>query len=102
YKNEIKKIFKTNMEKIPELVGIHIDETGVVIYKSIDPQHIKYQRFRNVLFQIFHELVQLTRKTMPKRTYQSLVFKHISPLISTEQTRLKTYSLTEKIVMEIL
>jgi hypothetical protein len=102
YRKEIEKIFKSNMEKIPELVGIHIDETGVVIYESIDPQNISYQKFRNVLFQIFHELIQLTRKTIPKRTYQSLVFEHISPLISTEQTRLKTYSLTEKIVMEIL
>ena len=39
---------------------------------------------------------------MPKQTYQALVFEHISPLIRTEQDRLKTYALTEKIVMEIL
>ena len=102
YNTEIQKIFETNMEKIPSLVGIKIDKTGVVTYDSIDPQQIKYPKFRNVLFNIFHELIILTRKTMPKQTYRSLVFEHFSPLIRTEQDRLKTYSLTEKIVMEIL
>jgi hypothetical protein len=102
YNTEIQKIFKNNMIKIPAIVGIHIDQTGVVNYDSIDPQQIKYPTFRNVLFEIFHELILLTRKTMPKQTYQSLVFEHVSPLIRTEQNRLKTYSLTEKIVMEIL
>jgi hypothetical protein len=90
------------MAKIPPLVGIHIDDTGVITYDSIDPQQIKYTKFRNVLFEIFHELIVLTRKTMPKQTYRALVFEHFSPLIRTEQNRLKTYSLTEKIVMEIL
>ena len=102
YNAEIQAIFKTNMEKIPQLVGVHIVNTGVVTYDSIDPQQIKYTRFRNVLFEIFHQLIVLTRKTMPKQTYRSLVFEHISPIIRTEQDRLKTYSLTEKIVMEIL
>ncbi|MFX1576253.1 MAG: hypothetical protein ACFFCF_03665 [Promethearchaeota archaeon] len=102
YSNEIQQIFSTNMKKIPELVGIYIDKTGVVTYDSIDPQQINYTKFRNVLFDIFHELMLLTRKTMPKQTYHSLVFEYISPLINTEQDRLRTYSLTEKIVMEIL
>lgn len=102
YNTEIQNIFETNMQKIPALVGIFIDKTGVVTYDAIDPQQIKYTKFRNVLFDIFHELITLTRKTMPKQTYQALVFDHISPLIRTEQDRLKTYSLTEKIVMEIL
>jgi hypothetical protein len=102
YGDEIQQIFETRMTKIPAIVGIHIDETGVVTYESIDPQQVKYAKFRNVLFDIFHELMILTRKTMPKQTYRSLVFEHISPLIRIEQDRMKTYSLTEKIVMEIL
>ncbi len=102
YETEIQAIFTNHMSKIPSLMGIHIDKTGVVTYDSIDPQQIRYTRFRQVLFDIFHELIQLTRKTMPKQTYQSLVFEHISPLIRIEQSRLKTYSLTEKFVMEIL
>ncbi|MFX0169083.1 MAG: hypothetical protein ACFE89_06930 [Candidatus Hodarchaeota archaeon] len=102
YESEIQSILKSNSKKIPALKGFHMDPTGVVNYDSIDPQQIKYSRLRQVLFDIFHELLLLARKTMPKQTYQSLVFKHISPLISTEQDRLKTYALTEKIVMEIL
>lgn len=102
YNDDIQKIFKTNMKKIPAIVGIHVDRSGVVNYKSIDPQQIKYPRLRQILFKIFNQLVQLTRKTMPKQTYQSLVFEHISPLIRVEQDRMKTYSLTEKIVMELL
>jgi hypothetical protein len=102
YVKEIQRIFETKMEGIPALTGIKIDKTGVVTYDSIDPQQVKYTKFRNVLFGIFHELMVLTRKTMPKQTYHSLVFEHISPLIRTEQKRMKTYSLTEKIVMEIL
>jgi hypothetical protein len=102
YNSELQEIFTTNMAKIPQLVGVHIDDTGVVNYDSIDPQQIKYTKFRNVLFEIFHELIVITRKTMPKQTYRALVFEHFSPLIRTEQDRLKTYSLTEKIVMEIL
>jgi hypothetical protein len=102
YNDEIQKIFKTNMKKIPAIVGIHIDSGGVVNYKSIDPQQVKYPRFRQILFNIFAQLVKLSRKTMPKQTYQSLVFEHISPIIRVEQDRMKTYSLTEKIVMELL
>lgn len=102
YNSDIQKILKNQMEKIPALTGLHMDSSGVINYDGIDPQQIKYTRFRNVLFQIFHELVLLIRKTMPKQTYQSLVFEHVSPLIRTEQDRLKTYSLTEKIVLEIL
>lgn len=102
YNAELQEIFTKNIEKIPQLVGVHIDDSGVLNYDSIDPQQIKYTKFRNVLFDIFHELIVLTRKTMPKQTYRALVFEHISPLIRTEQDRLKTYALTEKIVMEIL
>ncbi|MFX1318565.1 MAG: hypothetical protein ACFE9D_03960 [Promethearchaeota archaeon] len=102
YGKQIQQLFETKMEKIPALTGIKIDKTGVLTYESIDPQQVKYTQFRKVLFDIFHELMVLTRKTLPKQTYYSLVFEHISPLIRTEQRRMKTYSLTEKIVMEIL
>jgi hypothetical protein len=102
YDKEIQAVFQDKTRKVTALVGVKMDISGVVTYDSIDPQQIKYTKFRQVLFDIFHELVQLTRKTMPKQTYQSLVFEHFSPLIRTEQDRLKTYSLTERIVLDIL
>jgi len=102
YEADIQKILQSHITKIPQIAGFHMDKSGVVNYDSIDPQQIKYPRFRQVLLKIFHELLLLARKTMPKQTYQSLVFEHISPLIRVEQDRLKTYALTEKIVMEIL
>ncbi len=102
YDKEIQAIFKDKTKKLPALKGVKMDTSGVVTYASIDPQQIKYPHLRQVLFDIFHDLVLLTRKTMPKQTYQSLVFKHFSPLIRTEQDRLKTYSLTERIVLDIL
>jgi hypothetical protein len=102
YEKEIQSIFHTKLQKIPAITGFKMEPTGVVTYDTIDPQQIKYTKFRQVLFDTFHELVLLTRKTMPKQNYQSLVFEHFSPLIRTEQDRLKTYSLTEKIVMDIL
>jgi hypothetical protein len=102
YENDIQEILQSNITKIPPIQGLHMDASGVVNYDSIDPQQIKYPRFRQVLLKIFRELLQLARKTMPKQTYQSLVFEHISPLIRVEQDRMKTYALTEKIVMEIL
>ena len=102
YDTDIQKILQTNAEKIPQLKGFHMDASGVVNYDSIDPQQIKYPRFRQILLKTFHELLILARKTMPKQTYQSLVFEHISPLIRVEQDRMKTYALTEKLVMEIL
>ncbi|MFW9830532.1 MAG: hypothetical protein ACFFD8_01975 [Candidatus Thorarchaeota archaeon] len=102
YESEIQTILETNTAKIPALSGLRMDKTGVINYEAIDPQQIKYPSFRQILYKIFHQLVLLTRKTMPKQTYQSLVFEHISPLIRTEQDRLKTYSLTERLVLEIL
>ncbi len=102
YQKDIQNIFKTHTRKIPALHGVHAEKSGVVYYDSIDPQQVKYTTLRNILFKIFHDLIELVRRTMPRQTYQSLVFEHFSPLISIEQKRLKTYALTEKLVMEIL
>lgn len=102
YKKEIQAILNKYSEKLPTIQNLHMADTGVINYDTIDPQQTKYTRFRKILFDIFGDLIQLARRTMPKQTYQSLVFEHISPLIRIEQDRLKTYALTEKLVMKIL
>ena len=102
YQSEIHSIFKKSTSKVPALKELHVDSSGMVHSASINPQQLKYTRLREILFKIFRELIQLTRKTMPKQTYQSLVFEYVSPLIRREEDRLKTYSLTEKLVMELL
>lgn len=102
YQNDIQNIFQKNITKSPELKTLRADPSGVVYYDEINPQEIKYPRLRKVLLKIFRDLIQLTRRTMPRQTYQSLVFEHISPLIRAEQNRLKTYALTEQLVMELL
>jgi hypothetical protein len=99
---EIQSIFQKYTTDVPYLKTIYVHPSGVIYHEVIDPSQIKYQQLRKILSSIFHDFMTLIRKIIPKKTYQTLVFKHLSPLIKTEQSRLKAYSLIEHLVVEIL
>lgn len=99
---EIQSIFQKHFGSTPSLQTIHIHPSGVIYHDAIDPRQIKYQKLRKILSNIFHDLMAFIRQIIPKKTYQALVFKHLSPLIKAEQSRLKAYSLIEHLMMEIL
>jgi len=99
---EIQEIFQRNIEGNPALSPLHADPRGVVYYDEVDPQQVSYPKLRKVLHRILAGLLSLTRRTLPRQTYQSLVFEHIGPLLRAERRRLKAYQLTMPLVMEIL
>jgi hypothetical protein len=99
---EIQAIFEQNVAKTPALASLRADPTGVVYFDAIDPKDVKNRRLRAILFSIFLNLVTFTRRAIPKKTYQTLVFQHLGPLIKAEHERLRAYSLTEQLVIAIL
>ncbi|MFX1563427.1 MAG: hypothetical protein ACFFDP_08985, partial [Promethearchaeota archaeon] len=99
---EIQSIFKKHVTKITSLQTMYVHPSGVIYHEAIDSRQIKYQKLRKILSNIFHDFMTLIKQIIPKRTYQTLVFKHLGLLIRTEQSRLKAYSLIGTLMMEIM
>jgi hypothetical protein len=99
---EIQAIFAQNIATTPALTSLRADPTGVVYFDGIDPKEVKNRKLRAILFSIFENLITFTRGTIPKKTYQALVFQHLGPLLKAEHERLRAYALTEQLVITIL
>lgn len=99
---EVQAIFDQSVVTTPALASLHADPTGVVYFDRVNPKEVKNRKLRVILFNIFESLIAFTKKAIPKRTYQGLVFQYLGPLIKAEHERLRAYALTGKLVVTIL